>query len=75
MTSPGGPDPDRRPEPPNPADTGWTVLGYLIAGMALYGGIGALLGRWLHAPLLFPLGMLLGLGLATAVIIIRFGRS
>jgi hypothetical protein len=75
MTSPGGADGAHRPEPPHRADTGWTVLGYLITGMALYGGIGALVGHWLHVPILFPLGMLLGLGLATAMIIFRFGRS
>jgi len=75
MTSPGGPDGDRRSGQRDPADTGWTVLGYLLTGMALYGGIGALLGRWLHTSILFPLGLLLGLGLATAMIIFRFGRS
>jgi hypothetical protein len=75
MTLPGGTDGAHRPEPPNGPDAGWTVLGYLITGMALYGGIGALLGRWLHISILFPLGMLLGLGLATAMIIFRFGRS
>ena len=56
-------------------ETGWTVFSYLLAGMAAYGIIGWLLGRAVHAPLLFPLGMLLGLGISIGYIIHRFGRQ
>ncbi len=35
-------------------DVGWTVFGYLIAGMLAYGGIGWLIGRAVHVALLFP---------------------
>ncbi len=55
-------------------ETGWTVLSYLLAGMAAYGGIGWLIGRAVHVPLLFPLGMLVGLGISIGYIIYRFGR-
>src|SRR6266436_5326551 len=44
-------------------ETGWTVFSYLLAGMAAYGGIGWLIGRAVHIPLLFPIGMLVGLGI------------
>jgi ATP synthase protein I len=54
---------------------GWAVFGYLIAGMAVYGGIGWLVGRWTHLAVLFPVGMLIGLGLAILLIILRYGRS
>ena len=56
-------------------DIGWTVFSYLLAGMAAYGAIGWLIGRAVHVPLLFPLGMLLGLGISIAYIIHRFGRQ
>ena len=56
-------------------ETGWTVLSYLLAGMAAYGGIGWLIGRAVHVPLLFPLGMLVGLAISIGYIIHRFGRQ
>ena len=56
-------------------ETGWTVFSYLLAGMAAYGAIGWLIGRAVHVPLLFPLGMLLGLGISIGYIIHRFGRQ
>jgi len=56
-------------------ETGWTVLSYLLAGMAAYGGIGWLIGRAVHVPILFPIGMLVGLGISIGYIIHRFGRQ
>ena len=57
-------DGSKRP-PPRPREgTGWAVMSYLIGGMALYGGIGWLIGRWTHISVLFPIGMLLGMALA-----------
>jgi ATP synthase protein I len=55
-------------------EIGWTVFSYLLAGMAAYGAIGWLIGRAVHVPLLFPLGMLAGLGISIGYIIYRFGR-
>ena len=54
---------------------GWTVFSYLIAGMVAYGGIGWLIGRAVHVALLFPLGMLVGLGISIGYIIYRYGRQ
>jgi F0F1-type ATP synthase assembly protein I len=56
-------------------ETGWTVFSYLLAGMAAYGGIGWLIGRAVHVTLLFPIGMLVGLGISIGYIIHRFGRQ
>jgi hypothetical protein len=56
-------------------EIGWTVFSYLLAGMAAYGLIGWLIGRAVHVALLFPLGMLFGLGLSIGYIIYRFGRQ
>jgi F0F1-type ATP synthase assembly protein I len=56
-------------------ETGWTVFSYLLAGMAAYGVIGWLIGRAVHVSLLFPVGMLVGLGISIGYIIYRFGRQ
>jgi hypothetical protein len=49
-------------------------VSYLIGGMVLYGGIGWLVGRWTHIDALFPIGMLLGIGLSLALVVFRFTR-
>ncbi len=54
-----------------PESDGWAMFGYLISGMAVYGGIGWLLGRWLHLTMLFPIGMLVGLGLGILLIVLK----
>jgi ATP synthase protein I len=56
-------------------ETGWNVVSYLLAGMAAYGIIGWLIGRAVHVPMLFPIGMLVGLGISLGYIIYRFGRQ
>jgi F0F1-type ATP synthase assembly protein I len=56
-------------------ETGWTVFSYLLAGMAAYGIIGWLIGRAVHVPLLFPVGMLVGLGISIGYIIYRYGAK
>lgn len=49
---------DQPPKPPQPlgASDGWLAVGYLLAGMAVWGGIGWLVDRWLDTG-----------GIATAV--------
>ena len=70
---PGGQDPG---EPgPGEQNAGWSVFSYLISGMAVYGLIGWLVGRWTHLPFLFPVGMLTGLVLAIVAIVYRYGRN
>ena len=72
----GGSRPDGRdPSEPRPASEGWAYLSYLIGGMALYGLVGWLIGRWTGLPWLFGVGMVLGLASAVALIIFRVTRS
>jgi F0F1-type ATP synthase assembly protein I len=73
--SQGPPDGGERQPDPLSAASGYTYLSYLIGGMVLYGGIGWLVGRWTHLPVLFPVGMLVGLALGVALIIFRVTRS
>ncbi|HTW00046.1 MAG TPA: hypothetical protein VMF87_07065 [Streptosporangiaceae bacterium] len=68
--------PAPRTDPPAPREgTGWAIVSYLVGGMVLYGGIGWLVGRWTNIPILFPIGLLLGIGLSLALIIFRFTRQ
>jgi ATP synthase protein I len=54
--------------------TGWTVFSYLISGMLAYGGIGWVIAHFTHISLLFPIGMLVGLGISLGWIIHKYGR-
>jgi len=80
-TQPGDRDPsqprsgDRDPSQPRPASEGWAILSYLIGGMALYGLVGWLIGRWTGLPWLFPVGMLVCLDSAIALVLFRVTRS
>ncbi len=56
-------------------DVGWTVFGYLIAGMLAYGAIGWLVGKAVHVSLLFPIGMLAGLAISIGFVIYRYGKQ
>lgn len=70
---PGGQDPGEHG--PGQQNAGWSVFSYLISGMAVYGLIGWLVGRWMHLSFLFPAGMLTGLVLAIVAIVYRYGRN
>ncbi len=54
---------------------GWTVVSYLLSGMAAYGLIGWLIGRAIHVEMLFPIGMLVGLAISLGFVIWRYGRN
>jgi F0F1-type ATP synthase assembly protein I len=56
-------------------EAGWTVFSYMISGMAAYGIIGWLIGRAVHIGLLFPLGMVAGLGISVGFVIYRYGKQ
>ena len=64
---------------PPPRDGGenvsLTILSYLFSGMLVYGGLGWLIAHWTGVSLIFPLGMLFGLGLSIWLVIYRYGRS
>ena len=75
MNGRGAPEGGRDPSQPRPPGEGWTILSYMIGGMALYGFVGWLAARWTGWPVLFPIGMLAGLASAIALIIFRVTRS
>jgi ATP synthase protein I len=68
------PHPGQEPPPLQERD-GWRILSYLFGGMILYGGIGWLISHWTGIAVIFPVGMILGIGLSVAMIIFRFTRT
>ncbi len=57
---------------PSPTDTAWLIIGRLIAGVAIYGGIGWLLGLWLGNETLFAaIGVVFGLAASLLLIYYR----
>ena len=68
---------DPRAQSPRPAreSDGWQILSYMLGGMLLYGGVGWLVSHWTGISIIFPLGMILGIGLSVAMIIFRFTRT
>jgi ATP synthase protein I len=67
--------PTEQVQPPTGQGDGWQILSYMLGGMILYGGIGWLVSYFTGIAILFPLGMILGIGLSVALIIFRFTRT
>lgn len=67
----------RRPEDGQAsfADAAWSVPGYLLSGMAIWGGIGWLLSRWTGWALFTPVGLVLGVSLAIYLVYLKYGRD
>ena len=56
------------------ADVAWSVPSYLLAGMAVWGGIGWLLSWWTGWPWLIPIGLIIGVALAVYLVYVQYGR-
>ncbi|MFC0038020.1 AtpZ/AtpI family protein [Actinomadura rayongensis] len=69
-----GPESDPDSEHRSFANAAWSVPSHTLSGMAVYGGIGWLLDRWLGTSALFPIGILVGLALALYLVYLRYGR-
>lgn len=53
----------------------WTIFGYMLSGLLIWGGIGYGLDWWLNTDFLLLGGLLLGMGSALYLIWLRFGRD
>jgi ATP synthase protein I len=55
----------QKPKPPSKPEKKvdpWSITGYLVAGMVLYGGLGWLIDRWAGTSNVFaPIGVIFGL--------------
>jgi F0F1-type ATP synthase assembly protein I len=45
----------------------------MLSGMAVWGGAGWLLDRWLDTKVFVPVGILLGMAVAIYVVVVKFG--
>jgi F0F1-type ATP synthase assembly protein I len=45
----------------------------MLSGMAVWGGAGWLLDRWLDTRVFFPVGIILGMAVAVYVVVVKFG--
>lgn len=70
----GSSEPGQAPATPRESD-GWRILSYMLGGMILYGGIGWLVGKWTGISVLFPVGMILGIGLSIVLIVFRVTKT
>ncbi len=68
-----------RGAPPNPRPAGpgdaYTIIGYLLSGLVIWGGVGLLLDRWLGTRFLVLIGLLVGGASALYLIYVRYGRQ
>lgn len=53
---------------------GYRALSYLIAGPALYGGLGWLGDHYLSTTFLLPVGIVVGMALSVILVIRRYGQ-
>lgn len=45
----------------------------MISGMAVWGGVGWLLDRWLDTRVFAPVGIVLGVAVAIYLVVVRYG--
>jgi ATP synthase protein I len=57
------------------ADTVWSIIGTLVAGVLAWGFIGWLLDRWLGTSFLVAVGIIVGMAGAMYLIIKRYGSG
>lgn len=53
----------------------WTIFGYILSGLLIWGGIGWGLDHWLKTNFCLLGGLLLGMGSALYLIWLRFGKN
>lgn len=53
----------------------WTIFGYMLSGLLIWGGIGYGLDRLLGRDFFLLGGLLLGMGSALYLVWLRYGRS
>ena len=58
---------------PSGADVGWGITGTMLSGMLVWGGAGWLLDRWLETRVFTLVGVLLGLGVAIYLVVVKYG--
>lgn len=68
-------DNENRSNSKNEENALWSIVGYLLSGLLIWGGIGWGLDQWLGTSYLVLVGMLLGAGASIYLVWLRFGRD
>ena len=63
------------PKRPSEDNAFWTIFGYMLSGLLIWGGIGWGLDQWLKTGFFLLSGLLLGMGSALYLVWLRFGRK
>jgi F0F1-type ATP synthase assembly protein I len=63
-------EPERQP---SGADIGWGITGTLLSGIIVWGGVGVLLDRWWETRVFALVGVILGLGVAIYLVVVKYG--
>jgi len=53
----------------------WSIVGYLLSGLLIWGGIGWGFDQWLNTNYFLLVGLLLGAGASIYLVWLRFGRD
>ena len=53
----------------------WSIVGYLLSGLVIWGGIGWGFDQWLNTNYFLLVGLLLGAGASIYLVWLRFGRD
>ena len=61
--------------PKNEENAFWTIFGYMLSGLLIWGGIGYGLDHFLNRGIFTLIGLLLGMGSALYLVWMRFGRK
>lgn len=61
--------------PDGGAYAAYSAIGYLLAGLLFWGGVGFALDRWLGTNFLVLIGMLVGGAAAMYLIYVRYGKA
>ena len=53
----------------------WSIFGYLLSGLLVWGGVGWALDHFLKTSYFLLIGLIVGAGAAITIIWLRFGRE
>ncbi|MFM8620843.1 MAG: hypothetical protein ACKOCL_02340 [Candidatus Nanopelagicaceae bacterium] len=53
----------------------WSIFGYLLSGLLIWGGIGWALDKWLGTTYLLLTGLVIGITVSIYLVWLRFGRD
>jgi len=73
--SPNNSDEDDSKNSQNEENALWSIVGYLLTGLFIWGGIGWGFDRWLGTTYCVLIGLFLGAGASVYLVWLRFGRD